>query len=446
MGLSGIQIFKLTPRTNCKECGFPTCMAFSMKVAAGAVAIEKCPHISDEAKEKLSEATAPPMKTVVIGKGDNELKLGGETVLFRHEKTLVNKSLFAVQFCDAMSDEALKAKIENIKKVDYERIGEQMRVELVAVKYDSDKDRYLAIISQLKALNKVFILSCEDVAVAAEAVAMVKDTKPILASANKDNIEAMLQLAKDNGAVLGLNAETIEELYSLVETAEKVGCKELILNPGSKDMAKVFESTIEIRRTAVVGGDRTFGYPSIIFANELSKGDTYLQTALAATYILKYGSIIVLDDITYANALTLFGLRQNIYTDPQKPMRVEPKVYAFSNPTEDSPVLITVDFALTYFVVSGEVERSKVPAWMLIPDAGGLSVLTSWAAGKFSGSVIKQMVKDSGLEERLSKKRLILPGKVAVLKGDVEEELPGWEIIVGPEEAMQIPKFLNELS
>lgn len=445
MGLSGIEIFKLTPRTNCKECGFPTCMAFSMKVAAGAVPIEKCPHISDEAKEKLSEATAPPMKTITIGKGENELKLGGETVLFRHEKTLVSKTLFAVQFCDDMSDEDLTRKMDNIKKVDYERIGEQMHAELVAVKYAGNKDRYLDIINQLKALNKVFILACEDVDVAAEALALVKDGKPILTGANKDNIDAMIKLAKDNGVVLGINADTIEELYALVETAEKAGYKDLILNPGNNDMAKAFEKAIEIRRTSLVGGDRTFGYPSLVFANELAGGDTYLQTALAATYILKYGSIVVLDDITFANALTLFGLRQNIYTDPQKPMRVETKLYEFSKPNADSPVLITVDFALTYFVVSGEVERSKVPVWMLIPDAGGLSVLTSWAAGKFSGSVIRQMVKDSGLEEKMTTKRLVLPGKVAVLKGDVEEELPGWEVIVGPEDALLIPKFLNEL-
>lgn len=445
MGLSGIEIFKLTPRTNCKECGFPTCMAFSMKVAAGAVPIEKCPHISDEAKEKLSEATAPPMKTITIGKGDNEKKLGGETVLFRHEKTLVSKSLFAVQFCDSMSDEDLERKINNIKSVDYERIGEQMNAELVAVKYSGDKDRYLSIINQLKELNKLFVLVCDNLEVATEAVALVKDTKPILVGANDDNIDNMVKLAKDNGVVLGLNGETIEDLYSLVEKAQKNDYKELIINTGSQDMAKAFEKTIEVRRTSLVGGDRTFGYPSIVFANELAKGDSYLQTAIAASYVLKYGSIIVLDDITYANGLTLFGLRQNIYTDPQKPMRVEPKIYEFANPNENSPVLITVDFALTYFVVSGEVERSKTPVWMMIPDAGGLSVLTSWAAGKFSGSVIKNMVKESGIEDKLKTKRLVLPGKVAVLKGDVEEELPGWEIIVGPEDAMQIPKFLNEL-
>lgn len=445
MALSGIEIFKLTPRTNCKECGFPTCMAFAMKVASGAVTIDKCPHISEEATAKLAEATAPPMKTITIGKDATEAKIGGETVLFRHEKTLVSKSLFAVQFSDSLTDEVIDAKIANITKVDYVRIGEEMRVDLVAVKYDGNKDRYLQIVEKLKSLSKIFILACEDVDVATAAVALVKDTNPILVGANKDNIDAMVQLAKANGIVLGLNGATVEEIYSLVEAAEKADYKELIINPTTTDSAKTFENAIEVRRTAIVGGDRTLGYPSVIFANELSNGNPYVETALATTYILKYGSIIVLDDITFASALPLFGFRQNIFTDPQKPMRVEPKVYEFNNAQADSPVLLTVDFALTYFVVSGEIERSKKPAHLLIPDAGGLSVLTSWAAGKFGSSVIRDAVKEFGLDEKLTKKRLILPGKVAVLKGDIEEDLPGWEVIVGPEEAMQLPKFLNEL-
>lgn len=446
MALSGIEIFKLTPRTNCKECGFPTCMAFSMKVASGAITIDKCPHISDEATAKLAEATAPPMKTLTIGTGDAERKIGGETVLFRHEKTLVNKTLFAVQFSDSLEDDVVDAKMANINKVNYDRIQEMMSAEAVAVKYDGNKDKYLKLIEKLKTLSKIFVLVCEDKDVAAEAVALVKDTKPVLVGANKDNIDEMVNLAKENGIVLGISGDSVEEIYGLVEVAQKAGLKDLILNTTAAEPSKTFENTIEVRRNALVGGDRTLGYPSVVFANVLANGNPYLETALAATYVLKYGSIVVLDDITYANALTLFGLRQNIFTDPQKPMRVEPKVYEFSHPKEDSPVLITVDFALTYFVVSGEVERSKVPAWLVIPDAGGLSVLTSWAAGKFGVSVIKNMIKESGIEEKLTRKRLVLPGKVAVLQGDLQEELPGWEIIVGPLDAMQIPKFLNELA
>ncbi|HCX65208.1 MAG TPA: acetyl-CoA synthase subunit gamma [Eubacteriaceae bacterium] len=445
MGLSGIEIFKLTPRTNCKECGFPTCMAFSMKVAAGAVEIEKCPYISDEAKEKLSDATAPPMKTIAVGKGDFERKLGGETVLFRHEKTFVNKPLYAVAFCDCMDDATIDQKKENIKTISYERIGEQMEAEAVVVEYCKDKDKFLNLVDDLKGLEKVNVIKCKDAEVAKEAIAKVKDSKPILVGANEENADQMIELAKAEEIVLGLEAPTVESLYALAEKAAKAGVKELILNTTTDALDTTFEQTVEVRRTAIAGEDRTFGYPSIVFANELSDGDAYLETAVASSYVTRYASIIVFDDITYPTALPFFGLRQNIYTDPQKPMRVEPKIYEFANPTEESPVLLTVDFALTYFVVSGEVERSKKPAWLLIPDAGGYSVLTSWAAGKLSASVIKNMVQESGIEEKLSKKRLVLPGKVAVMKGDIEEELPGWEIIVGPDEAMQIPKFLSDL-
>ena len=445
MALTGLEIFKMTPKKNCKECGFPTCMAFAMKVASGAAAIEKCPHISAEAKDKLAEATAPLMRTVRIGAGDAEKTLGGETVMFRHEKTFVSKTLFAVQFSDALSADVVAQKMENIRKVDYVRIGEQMHVELVAVKYAGNRERYLELVGQLKALDKIFVLVCDDADVAAAAAELVKETKPVLVGANESNLDAMVALAKEHGIALGLNAESVEEMYALAEKAQQLGYRELLLNVGTASAAQAFANAVAFRRTALVGQDRTLGYPSLVFVNELAKGDAYLQTALAACFLLKYGSIVVLDDITYAGALPLFGLRQNIFTDPQKPMRVEPKVYEFANPQEDSPVLVTVDFALTYFVVSGEVERSKVPAYLLVPDAGGLSVLTSWAAGKLGAGVIKKMVKESGLEEKLTRKRLVLPGKVAVLKGDVEEELPGWEIIVGPKEALQLPRFLNEL-
>lgn len=445
MGLTGLEIFKLTPRTNCKECGFPTCMAFSMKVASGAVEIVKCPYISEEAKSKLSEATAPPMKNFAIGTGAAERKIGGETVLYRHEKTLVNRPVIAVAFDDSMAVELVDEKIANIQKVDYERIGEQMHAEAVLVKYTGNKEAFLALVDKVASLNKIVMIYTTDAGVAKEALDKVKDTKPVLLGGNKDNAEAFVAMALEAKAALGLEAETLEALYELVQLAEKAGHKELILNTTGENTGEAFEMTVEVRRAALAGGDRTFGYPSIVMLNEISDGNEYLETALASAFVLRYGSIIVLSDLTYRTALPLFGLRQNIFTDPQKPMRVEPKVYNFANPTEDSPVLLTVDFALTYFVVSGEIDRSKSSAYLLIPDAGGYSVLTSWAAGKLGGSVIRNAVKESGLEEKLTRKRLVLPGKVAVLKGDVEEELPGWEIIVGPDEAMQIPKFLKEL-
>ena len=445
MALKALDIFKLTPKKNCKECGFPTCMAFSMKVAGGAVEVSKCPHMSDEAMQKLSEATAPPMKTLKVGAGENEYTLGGETVLFRHEKTLVSKNRFAVAFSDDMDDAKVDAKIANMNKVVYERIGEEMKAEFACVTYTGNKDAFLKIIEKIKAeVKAAFILNVDDAEVAKEAVALLSGLKPVVIGATKDNYKAMVEVVKADNLALGLKAANLEELYDLVGLVQKIGYKELILDVTGESIKDTYVNAVQVRRTALKEGDRTFGYPSIVFANELAKGDANLEVALSSAFTIKYGSIIVIDDISYAAALSIYALRQNLFTDPQKPMRVETKVYPINNPDENSPVLVTVDFALTYFVVTGELERSKVPCWLVIPDAGGYSVLTSWAAGKFGGSVIGNFVKECGISDMTKSRDLIIPGKVAVIQADVQDNLPDWNVIVGTAEAMELPKFLKE--
>ena len=445
MALKALDIFKLTPKKNCKECGFPTCMAFSMKVAGGAVEVSKCPHMSDEAIQKLSEATAPPMKTLKVGAGENEYTLGGETVLFRHEKTLVSKNRYAIAFCDCMTEEEVASKIANINKVEYERIGEVMKAEFACVTYNSNKENFLNIIKKLKAETKVaFILNVDDAEVAKEAVAELKGLNPVVLGATKDNYEAMLEVVKGDNLALGLKADNLEDLYATVELVQKAGYKELILDVTGESIKDTYVNAVQVRRIALKEQDRTFGYPSIVFVNELANGDDNMEVALSSAFTVKYGSIIVIDDISYAKALPLYALRQNLFTDPQKPMRVETKVYPINNPDENSPVLVTVDFALTYFVVTGELERSKVPCWLVIPDAGGYSVLTSWAAGKFGGSVIGNFVKECGISDMTKSRDLIIPGKVAVIQADVQDNLPDWNVIVGTAEAMELPKFLKE--
>ncbi|MCI5630610.1 MAG: acetyl-CoA decarbonylase/synthase complex subunit gamma [Clostridium sp.] len=445
MALKAVDIFKLTPKKNSQECGFPTCMAFSMKVAGGAVEVSKCPHMSDEAIQKLSEATAPPMKTLKVGAGENEYTLGGETVLFRHEKTLVSKNRYAIAFCDCMTEEEVASKIANINKVEYERIGEVMKAEFACVTYNSNKENFLNIIKKLKAETKVaFILNVDDAEVAKEAVAELKGLNPVVLGATKDNYEAMLEVVKGDNLALGLKADNLEDLYATVELVQKAGYKELILDVTGESIKDTYVNAVQVRRIALKEQDRTFGYPSIVFVNELANGDDNMEVALSSAFTVKYGSIIVIDDISYAKALPLYALRQNLFTDPQKPMRVETKVYPINNPDENSPVLVTVDFALTYFVVTGELERSKVPCWLVIPDAGGYSVLTSWAAGKFGGSVIGNFVKECGIADMTKNRDLIIPGKVAVIKSDVQDNLPDWNVIVGTAEAMELPKFLKE--
>ena len=447
MALTGLDIFKLTPKKNCKDCGFPTCLAFSMKVAAGGIEIEKCPHMSEENLSKLSESTAPPMKALTVGAGANEYKLGGETVLFRHEKTLVNRNRFAVAIKDTDSADVVNSKIENIKKVDFERIGERMKAEFAAFIYTGNKEAYIANIKAVLASGAelAYMVVCEDVEVAKEALELLKDTNPILHGATAANYEQMVDVAAAGKYALGLRADSLEDLYELTSKVQSKDYKELLLDAGSKTIKEAYTNAIQIRRTALKDGDRTFGYPSIIFVNDLAKDNKFMEIALSSIFTIKYGSILVIEDMDFARGHSVWALRQNIYTDPQRPMRVEPKAYSVNNANDESPVLCTVDFALTYFIINGEIEKSKVPTWLLIPDAGGYSVLTAWAAGKFSGSIIANFVKESGVEQKTKSRKLIIPGKVAVLKGDIEDSLPGWEAVVGPNESMQLPKFLKDL-
>ena len=447
MGLSGIQIFKMTPKKNCKECGCPTCMAFSMKVAQGAMDISQCPHMSEDALAQLSEATAPPMKTVKIGAGENEFSLGGETVLFRHEKTFVSKTRYAVSLCSCMDDAAIDAKLAEIPKVDYERIGERMFAELVYVNYaaDTDKDRYVEIVKKAAALNRTLILGCKDVELAKAALEVCKEAKPVLNGADASNYAEMSAVATEAGVVLGVTGKDLNELYDTVAALEKAGNKNLILDVGTASIKEAYGNAVQIRRAAVKDQDRTFGYPTLVNVAALAHGDRVMQQALLSMFTMKYGSIVVVETLDYAEALPLFGLRQNVFTDPQKPMKVEPGIYALNGADENSLCLTTVDFALTYFVVSGELERSGVPCNLIISDAGGLSVLTAWAAGKLSSTSVAKYIQEN-VEDKVKCRKLVIPGKVAVLKGDLEAKLPGWEIIVAPLEAVQLVKFLKDLT
>jgi len=446
MALKGLDIFKLSPKKNCKECGCPTCMAFSMKVAQGAMDINACPYFSEESKAVLSEATAPPMKSIKIGSGESEMALGGETVLSRHEKTFVNKTRYAVSLCNCMEEAEIDAKIKAIGAVDYERISERMFVELVYVNYSADGPcDYIELVKKAAATDRVLILGCTDVEMAKAALAVCKDQKPVLNGATADNYEAMSAVAAEAGVVLGVRGEDINELYDTVAKLEGLGNKNLILDVGAKSIKDAFGTAVQMRRAAIKDSDRTFGYPSLVNAARLAEGDIHMQAALASLFTVKYGSVIVMEELSYAQALPLYGLRQNIFTDPQKPMKVEPGIYPINGADENSICLTTVDFALTYFVVSGELERSGVPCNLIISDAGGLSVLTSWAAGKFSAGTIAKYFEEADIAGKVKCRKLILPGKVAVLKGELEAKLPDWEIIVGTNEAVQLVKFMKDM-
>ena len=442
MALKGLDIFKLSPKKNCKECGSPTCMAFCMKVAQGAVALDKCPYFSEEAKAKLSEATAPPMKTITVG---NDIKLGGETVLFRHEKTLVNRNRFAVPVCTCMDEAAADQKLADIQKVDYERIGEREYIEFVMVRCEKDSaDKWEDLVKKAAATGRTLILNCTCPECAKKALAICKDGKPILNGATPENYEEMSAIATEAGVTLGVHADSLSELHDLIAKLEAAGNKNLIIDVTGKTVKETFANTVLVRRTALKDGDRTFGYASIVDLAKLAAGDEHLETALAAVFTLKYGSIIVMERLGYAEALPLYGLRQNVFTDPQKPMKVAPGIYPMNGATPDDPCMLTVDFALTYFLVSGEIERSNVPVNLLITDASGMSVLTAWAAGKFSSSSIKKFFDEFELDKKINNRTLVIPGKVAVMKGEIQDKLPDWNVVVGTREAVEIVKFLKD--
>ena len=442
MALKGLDIFKLSPKKNCKECGSPTCMAFCMKVAQGAISIDKCPYFSEDAKAMLNEATAPAMKTITFGK---DHKLGGETVMFRHEKTLVNKNLYSIPVSTAMTEAEVDKKLADMAKIDYERIGERMYVETIFVRNEgTDAAAYAALAQKAAATGRDLILECWDVECAKAALAVCKDSGPILDGATPANWEAMNEVAKENGVVLGVWAENISDLYDTVKKLEAAGNKNLVLDVTGKTAKETLANAVLVRRTAIKDGDRSFGYPSIVNLAKLCGGDMHLETAYAAMFTEKYASIIVLDNMTYAQALPLYGLRQNIFTDPQKPMKVESKIYPLNGADENSPCALTVDFALTYFLVSGELERSNQPVNLIITDASGMSVLTAWAAGKFSSTSVKKTFADLDIENKIKNRTLIIPGKVAVMKGEIAEKLPGWNVVVGPTEAVQLPKYMKD--
>ena len=421
MALKGLDIFKLSPKKN---------------------ALDKCPYFSEEAKAKLSEATAPPMKTITVG---NDIKLGGETVLFRHEKTLVNRNRFAVPVCTCMDEAAADQKLADIQKVDYERIGEREYIEFVMVRCEKDSaGKWEDLVKKAAATGRTLILNCTCPECAKKALAICKDGKPILNGATPENYEEMSAIATEAGVTLGVHADSLSELHDLIAKLEAAGNKNLIIDVTGKTVKETFANTVLVRRTALKDGDRTFGYPSIVDLAKLAAGDEHLETALAAVFTLKYGSIIVMERIGYAEALPLYGLRQNVFTDPQKPMKVAPGIYPMNGATPDDPCMLTVDFALTYFLVSGEIERSNVPVNLLITDASGMSVLTAWAAGKFSSSSIKKFFDEFELDKKINNRTLVIPGKVAVMKGEIQDKLPDWNVVVGTREAVEIVKFLKD--
>jgi acetyl-CoA decarbonylase/synthase complex subunit gamma len=443
MAMTGVEIFKLLPKTNCKKCGHPTCLAFAMKLAQRQTSIEECPDVSEEAKAKLGEAAAPPIRPITLSTGEKAVKMGEETVLFRHEKKFVNPSAFAVEIKDTADESAALATVQAVLDSEIDRVGQKLRVDAIMISNDSGDAGKLEAMAKLvagKAPDVPVIVSTKDPAAAEAALKHFSGKKPLLYGADAGNLDAMASAAKAGGASLGLAAKGLEELSELTEKAKGLGVEDLVLDSGARNAKEILEHNTLIRRAALKKSFKPLGYPVITFAQ---REDNYLESLIATLGVCKYSSIVILGSVERWKSLALFTARQNIYTDPQVPMQVKQDIYKLGEPTEDSPLMITTNFSLTYFIVSGEVEATRVPSRLAVMDCEGLSVLTAWAAGKFTASKIAQFIKESGVESQIKHRELIIPGYVAILSGAIEDKLEGWKITVGPREANAIPAFLK---
>jgi acetyl-CoA decarbonylase/synthase complex subunit gamma len=444
MPLTGIEIFKLLPKTNCKDCGDPTCLAFAMKLAAGKAELALCVHVSEEAKARLEEASAPPIRPITIGVGDRALKVGGETVMFRHEKRFENPPGLALLIGDIMDDSEVDSRIERFNSLQYERVGLTLRPELLALRNDSGQaDKFEALVNKAAQKSDASIILMSDNPDNLAAVLKTcADRKPLLYAATKDNLERMADLAKESSCPVALKASSLEELVELSDKLTQAGVKDIVLDSGSRKIRQAFEDQVVIRSAALVKKVRSLGFPTIVLPFEMTD-DPMKEAVIASMFIAKYGGIIVLSDFRGESLFPLLVERLNIYTDPQRPLATTEGIYKIGAPDENSPVLITTNFSLTYFIVSGEIESSKVPSYLLVKDTEGLSVMTGWAAGKFVADAIAPFVKKSGIEEHIKHRKLIIPGYAAAESGGLEEELPGWEIQIGPREAAHITAYLK---
>jgi acetyl-CoA decarbonylase/synthase complex subunit gamma len=438
MALSGIQIYKLLPQTNCKECGFPTCLAFAMKLAAKQVELSACPYVSESSKTQLAESSAPPIRLVTLKSNGHEVKVGNEIVLFRHDKTFYNRPGLFIQVNDNLSVDQIKVLVQPADAFTTNYVGIDLSLDGFAVfSTSNDPARFGAAVQAVRQVSKrPVVLVSQDAAVLAEGLKHLQGEVPLLATADAKNWQAMAELAKSSGAALAVRAETLDELADLTEKIKLAGTENLVIDTAGKNLGDDLVKNTLLRRLAIKKNFRALGYPTIAYPKTL---------AAAAQAISKYAGFVVLDCFAPEVAYPLLVLRQNIYTDPQKPIQVQPGLYEINNPNPESPVLVTTNFSITYFSVANEVEGSGLPAWLLVTDAEGMSVLTAWAAGKFDAERIAKAVKAFNVGDKVSKKRVVLPGHVAVLSGEVESELPGWEVRVGPREAVDLPAFMKQV-
>ena len=443
MALSGLDIYKLLPKTNCRKCGFPTCLAFAMQLAKKAVDLSKCPEITKEARAALESSAQPPIKLITVGVGETKLEIGNENVLFRHEEKFFHPAGIGIILEDSLSENELVLRVNQINKLHFERIGQTISVNLIAIKQTgNDKGKFVNAVKKVSELTKLsLVLYSSDAESIKSSLEIVSKRKPLIYAADKNSYKELAKIAKEFSSPLAIKEENLEKLSELSQAIISEGASELILDSGDKPINKKIWDLTQIRRLALRKNYRPFGYPTIAVVR---KRETYEQVIEACIYVLKYAGIVLLEGFSPYQILPLLTLRQNIYSDPQKPLQVEPKAYPIGQVSVNSPVLITTNFSLTYYTVLSELEASKVPSYLVSVDTEGMSVLTAWAAEKFTPEKISESLNKFEITGKVNHKQIIIPGYVAVMSGDLEEK-SGFKVIVGPKEAAGIPSFLRNL-
>ncbi len=445
MALTGLQIQKLLPQTNCKECGSNTCLAFAMQLAAKKVDLSKCPYASEEAKRILGAAAEPPVRLIELG-ADRSIKLGEETVLYRHEKSFAHRTAIAVNLNDTDPAEEIDHTLRRINNYRLQRSGEEMSIDMVSVTAKSgDAEPFIRLATQAwETTRKPLVLRSSNPEALTGAARAVQGSRSVLASANADSADRLRAVAKECGHALAVAGGDLNALVPLASKLKQDGFNDLLLDFQTHSLSEQFQTNSIARRAALKSGFKPLGYPSIRFLESNgSEEGLWDLTASAVTEICKYGGICILPSFDPAQLVILLTLRLNLYTDPQKPIQVEPKLYAIGEPKPDSPVFVTTNFSLTYFIVSGEIENSGTSGWLLVPECEGMSVLTAWAAGKFSGASIGKFAKSIGLDDRVTNREIVIPGYVSQISGELEENMHGWKVLVGPQDAADIESFVK---
>jgi len=443
MALSGLDIYKLLPKTNCKDCGFATCLAFAMALAQKKVSLDKCPHVMAEAKAELESASQPPIKLVTVGSGAHKIEMGNETVMYRHEQKFYHPTGIGFLIEDTMDESEIDAALLKINELKFERVGQKISADLVCIKNSSKyKNKFANAVRKATVSTDLSIaLSSADAGSMNEAVRICVERRPLVICEDPAQIAAFVKIAKDNKLPLSIPCLDIDLAAQATELVKKEGVEDIVINLKAKGLAGRIQKSAFLRRAALKKNYRPLGYPILVFTEATDQAE---ELAEAVSYVAKYASLVIVKNYDREFVLPLLVARQDIYQDPQKPVQVEPRIYEIGKVTAESPILITTNFSITYFTVAGEVEASRVPSYIIACDAEGMSVLTAWAAEKFTPETIFNTMKKLSLTDKVAHREITIPGYVAVLSGKLQE-ISGWKVNVGPREASGIPNYLRSI-